>query len=115
DVTLIASNGGNTDTLILSGSVQVNPTPSVPIISQEGSFIHFTPDVDYVSYQWFDGNQIINGATDTILEVNHDGNYNVEITNNKGCKISVGINIVLTVKDERGRAFSFYPNPVTDR
>ena len=115
DVTLIASNGGGSDTLSLANYITVNPAPPYPQIAQTGDTLTCSYDSTYSSYQWYYNGNIIPGATDSFyVEVLSTGNYNVAVTNQYGCSIAVGI--ILGINDNVSYPdFSIYPNPVTDQ
>ena len=111
---LIASNGGSSDTLTFSNFIKVHAAPPTPVITQhyDHDTLFCTTDSTYTSYQWYDSSTVIPGATDTFLVVTHNGNYNVGVTNKFGCKISVGITIVIGIQNYTiGNLFSLSPNP----
>lgn len=94
--------------------ITVNPAPPVPTILQAGTTLYCHADPSYISYQWFDNSVPIPGATDTLIVVTADGNYNVEVTNAGGCKTAVGINIILSTSAYQSSGIiSLYPNPAS--
>jgi PKD repeat protein len=119
NATLIASNsGGEKDTLTIINLIHVLPSPPTPVIIQHNDTLYCTTDPSYTSYQWYDSTTIIPGATHTFLVVTHGGNYNVAVTNEFGCKISVGITIAHDVGINEFSAnnyISLYPNPASDQ
>ncbi len=118
DVKLIASNSVGTDTLSSINHIKVFPTPPTPVITQHHDTLYCTTNPSYTSYQWYDSTTLIPGATDTFLIVTHGGNYNVAVTNEFGCKISVGITIAHDVGINEFSAnnyISLYPNPASDQ
>ncbi len=118
DSKLIVSNGGLNDTLTVINLIKVFPTPPTPVITQHDDTLYCTTDSSYTSYQWYDSTTLIPGATDTFLIVNHGGNYNVAVTNEFGCKISVGITIPNNVginEFSTNNYVSLSPNPVSDK
>ena len=118
DVKLIASNGIGTDTLTSVNYIRVFPSPPTPVITQRHDTLFSSTNPSYTSYQWYDSTTIIPGATDTFLIITHGGNYNVVVTNENGCKISVGITIAHNVGINEFSAnnyISLYPNPASDQ
>ena len=116
DVKLIASNGSGSDTLTYSNFIKAFLSPPTPRITQSYDTLYCTTDPSYTSYQWYDSTTLIPGATDTFLVVTHGGNYNVAVTNEFGCKISVGITIANNVGINEFSANNFIslsPNPAS--
>ncbi len=114
DVTLIASNSTGSDTLKLKNYITVNIAPLAPVITQVGDTLFCTTDPTYSSYQWYYYNSPIPGATDTFLLVSFNGNYNVKVTNENGCSVAVGINVIIGLHEvESNPYFTLYPNPVS--
>ncbi len=117
NATLIASNAGVSDTLNISNYIKVRVTPPTPVITQHHDTLFCTTDPSYTSYQWYDSTTLIPGATDTFLIITHGGNYNVAVSNEFGCKISVGITIAHDVginEFSDNNYISLSPNPATD-
>ncbi len=113
---LIASHGGERDTLTFTNFIHVFVTPPTPVITQHHDTLYCSTDPSYSSYQWYDSTTLIPGATDTFLIVTHGGNYNVAVTNEFGCKISVGITIAHNVGINEFSAdnyISLSPNPAS--
>ena len=49
-----------------------------------------------------------------LLVISHSGNYNVQVSNQYGCKIAVGINVVLgIISYQMNNTFFIFPNPLT--
>ncbi len=118
DSRLIASNGTGTDTLTFTNHIKVFASPPTPVIRQHHDSLFCTTDPTYTSYQWYDSTTLIPGATDTFLVVTHGGNYNVAVTNEFGCKISVGITIANNVginEFSTNNYISLSPNPAFDQ
>ncbi len=113
DIKLIVNGAGETDTLLLQGSIQVKAAPPTPTITQAGDTLFSSTDPTYTSYQWYDSTALIPGATDTFLVVTHGGNYNVQVANENGCKVAVGI--VLGIDNLSIDKFNIYPNPATNQ
>ncbi len=117
NTTLIASNSVGSDTLTFTNHIKVFATPPTPVITQHHDTLFCTTDPTYTSYQWYDSTILIPGATDTLIIVTHGGNYNVAVTNEFGCKISVGITIAHNVginEFSTNNYISISPNPATD-
>src|SRR4051812_7104440 len=51
DVTLVAINGVNRDTVTISKFITVNQSPAVPIITQAGNILYASYDSSYTAYQ----------------------------------------------------------------
>ncbi len=117
NATLIASNGGGSDTVVFTNFIKVFPSLPTPVITQHHDSLFCKTDPTYTSYQWYDSTTIIPGATDTFLVVTHGGNYNIKVTNEFGCQISVGITIASNVGINEFSANNFIslsPNRATD-
>lgn len=112
NVTLIASNSAGSDTVTFSQYINVITAPSTPVITQSHDTLFCSIDTSYTSYQWYDDTGIIAGETKPFLVIAGSGNYNVQVSNENGCKIAVGINIVLGVHNYMtDNSVSVYPNP----
>ena len=113
NATLIASNSvGEKDTLKVINLIHVLPVPPTPVITQHNDTLFCSTDPSYTSYQWYDSTSIIPGSTNTFLVITHGGNYNVAVTNEYGCRISVGITIILGIQNYAvSNLFSLSPNP----
>ena len=118
DVKLITSNSYGGDTLSFSSFIKVFVAPITPTITHHNDTLFCSTDPSYTSYQWYDSTTLIPGATDTFLVVTHGGNYNVAVTNEFGCKISVGITIANNVGINEisiNNFISLSPNPASDQ
>src|SRR4029077_12678464 len=116
DVKLVVSNSGGSDSVTFTNYINVEAAPVPPGITQIGTTLYCSTDSSYTSYQWFDSTALIPGATDNFLSITHGGNYNVQVTNKNGCKIAVGINIVLAMVNYDGdNGISLAPNPATNQ
>ncbi len=116
DVKLITSNSYGGDTLNFSSFIKVFVAPITPAITQHQDTLFCSTDPSYTFYQWYDDTTLVPGATDTFLVVTHGGNYNVAVTNEFGCKISVGITIANNVGINEFSANNFIslsPNPAS--
>ena len=117
-VTLTVSNGAGSDTLTFNNMIRVFASPPTPVITKSNDTLFCSTDPTYTAYQWYDSTAIIPGATDTFLVVTHGGNFNVAITNENGCKISVGITIAnnVGINEFSSNNYIFLsPNPVNDK
>ncbi len=115
---LVASNSVGSDTITFINHIKVFVAPLTPVITQHHDTLFCSTDPSYTSYQWYDSSAIIPGATDTFLVVTHGGNYNVGVSNEFGCKISVGINIAHNVginEFSLNNYISITPNPATNQ
>ena len=95
----------------------INPAPPTPTVIQMGTTLYCSTDTSYSTYQWYADNTLINGATDTSLVISKGGNYNVQVTNIYGCKVAVGINVVLGILkySPDNNYISLFPNPATSQ
>ena len=78
--TVIASNNGKTDTSTVV--ITVNPKPSKPVITQNGSAIDAGSGV---SYTWYLGGVEIKNATSQNYTPTQSGTYTVKVKNANGC------------------------------
>ena len=74
-----------------------------------------TSDNDYNSYQWYDFNGSIDGATNKTFTINKRDTYYLEATNKNGCAYkSDGIYVILDFTDEIKKVefgYTIMPNP----
>ena len=73
------NNCTNTDQVI----VTVNNSPLIPIVTSSSTFLSSSLAT---YYQWFLGNNLLNGETSQIYSPIQTGTYSVEITDVNGCK-----------------------------
>lgn len=111
---------GDYYTSALSGGCEyLSDTISVSIITVEPTIEENDNDLtcpgDYVSYQWYLNDTIIQGATSQTITAQSSGNYTVEVVDDNGC---VGISYTLEFTLQTGITengapvpFSVYPNP----
>ena len=88
-------------------------------INRPGIVVHSTYlecNVAASGYQWYDNNGAISGATGRTYTPTVDGQYRVEITDNKGCEaISDAVGYFIGIKDlPAGFDFRLYPNPASN-
>ncbi len=81
DVTLIASNGVGSDTIVMNNFVTVTSAP-IPNITQSNDTLYSSAGN---SYQWYTGGNPINGATDDFYVPSTEDFYSVVITDANGC------------------------------
>ncbi len=113
---IVTDDQGNKDSLTFTNFITSLTPPPTPVITQHHDTLFCTTDPSYTSYQWYDSTTLIPGATDTFLIITHGGNYNVAVSNEYGCKISVGINISHDVGINEFSAnnyISLSPNPAS--
>lgn len=114
-VSLIATNAITSDTLTLNNFITVFPYPSPQGIMQSGDTLFANQGA--VSYQWYYGGIIINGATEYFYIAVQSGDYNVVATDANGCEVEAAIfdvtaNISSPYFNEDNIAV--FPNPATD-
>jgi PKD repeat protein len=113
NVTLIATGSGINDTLTNSSYIAVYPAPPTPVITEQHDTLYCSTDPSYTAYQWYSDSTLVSGATGAFLVITNGGNYNVQVTDENGCKVAVGINIVLGIQNSVESEFvSLFPNPV---
>jgi len=95
NVKLIAYNAGGSDSVTFSNYIIVSDSPPLPSITQSHDTLFCSFDPSYTSYQWYDSTALVSGAVNTFYVASHSGNYNVRVTNENGCSIAVGINIII--------------------
>ncbi len=106
-----ANASGCDSTIILD--LKFSP-PDPPVITVN-KYVLGTTQI-YTSYQWIKDRVVIPGATDPTYLVTENADYQVSITNDKGC---ANISAIYTVNNVGiddlygiGRQISIYPNPV---
>lgn len=114
DVTLIASNSIDSDTLHLSNYVTVYPYPLPQGILQSGDTLFANQGA--VSYQWYHDGNLIQGATNYFYVASESGDFNVVATDSNGCEVEAAIFNVIAdldfISGDSGILLS--PNPVTN-
>ena len=99
---------GTSDEIVLT----VYPSPAVPVISRSGDVL--TTGIEF-KYQWYRDGAPLPGATDQFYIATETGRYQVEVTNEFGCKaMSEGYDIsVLGIGDlpVTVSRFEVYPEP----
>jgi hypothetical protein len=88
----------------------VNPSPAVPTITLfNGSLVSSSISGN----QWYLNGNVIEGATNQILQFTEFGNYTVIVTSN-GCSSTSEIFEVEVSVEELLRSAMVFPNPATD-
>jgi len=109
-----ASGCINTQTI----SITVNRVPAKPVITLSGNAMTVTA-VSGITYQWYSGNNLINGATGNSFTPSINGLYYVVAKNANNCTIKSDVfnytttGIGTTIIDESDE-FLLYPNPAKD-
>ena len=112
DVTLIATNANGVDTLLLHNYITVYPYPPPQGIAQSGDTLF--ANAGAVSYQWYEGGNLIPGATGYYYVAQESGNYNVVATDANGCEVEAVIfDVVAAVQQQDGDddQVLIFPNP----
>ena len=114
-VSLIATNAGGSDTLILNNYITVYPFPAPQAITQSGDTLFANPGA--VGYQWYYGGNIIFGATNYFYLASQSGDYNVVATDANGCEVEAAIfNVLADVLSLANHQLSLlYPNPASEK
>lgn len=113
NVTLIVSNAGGSDTLILQQAIRVRPQPSISI-TVTGDTMQV---LGQVAYQWYSGNNPIPNATGNTYVAPAPGFYSVQVTDSAGCTaISNPVEITTTgiAQLQLQHGLYAYPVPATD-
>jgi len=114
DVQLIASDGANTDTLLMQNYIVVYPYPLPQSVQQSGDTLFANQGSP--SYQWYYAGVLIPGATNYFYVAPQSGNYSVVCTDNNGCEVeAVLFDVIASVYPlaSAGNAeLSVYPDPV---
>jgi PKD repeat protein len=115
DVSLIATDGTNTDTLLFSNYITVYPYPAPQGIMQSGDTL--IANQGAVTYQWYHDGSLIPGATDYFYVAQSSGNFNVVCTDANACEVEAVIfDVVAGIEtSETGSPFSVFPNPVQSK
>jgi hypothetical protein len=95
-------------------NVTINALPSAPTISFDGVTLSST---SAATYQWFEGTNLIVGATNSSYVPLVNGDYTVQVGNSLGCTavsnpLTVNINALSSMASSTGLLIS--PNPVFD-
>ena len=108
DVTLIACNGIECDTVTLTDFITVIPTPPAPIITISNDTLFSS---EGLTYQWQLNGEDIAGATSPFYVYSEPGSYTVFVTDENGCPNYASV--VLTGIDNSlsGTDWNIYPNP----
>ncbi len=114
DVTLIATNGFGSDTIMLPSFLNVNPLPPPPVLYESGDTVYCIIDPLYTSYQWYDTSGLIPGATNSYYVPPATGLYGLSVYNQQGCEAASSAIINVGIKEKAEEVFRLYPNPVSD-
>jgi len=112
DVTLIAFNGANSDTMTLPNYITVYPSPPPQGIMQSGDTLFANQGAN--SYQWYHDGILIPGATDYFVVAESSGNFNVVCTDANGCEVEAVIfDVVAEISELNSglHGLSIVPNP----
>jgi PKD repeat protein len=113
-VQLIAISATGSDTLMLNNYITVYPYPAPQGIAQNGDTLFANQGA--VSYQWYEGGNLIPGATGYFYVATQSGNYNVVATDANDCEVEAVIfDVIAAVQSPVSSHLSLvYPNPVSD-
>jgi PKD repeat protein len=111
NVTLAVTNANGTTSVTQNNHVVVNPTPSVPVITQNGNVLSVFLQMGETATWFLDGTQVGTGQN---LTINNSGNYTVEVSNTFGCRsTSTVFNVLSTEENWLSNQILIYPNPST--
>ncbi len=87
-------------------------TTNQPVITQNGFTLSSTTGA---SYQWYLDGSPIQGATDSVYEIEEPGEYTIEVIDENGCvSISEVANVItIGVNESQHEDIKIYPNPST--
>ncbi len=109
DVQLIACNAAGCDTLLLPGFITEFQLPPAPVITSSHDTLYCTPAY---SYQWYDLNGPVPGATGNFFVPPAPQTYFVIITDSMGCSSPSGYVVVAGMHDLTGISrLTLFPNP----
>jgi len=112
DVTLIATNGYGSDTLIMHQYVTVFPSPLPFAITQHADSL-LAPQ-GFVYYQWYRDTVPMIGSTGYYFVPTQNGTYYVQVRDTNGCGIAAAIVVVSVGMDHLAFAaenLEVFPNP----
>ena len=94
--------------------VSINPSPTSPIITQNGTVLHSSATT---GNQWYSQNGIINGATNQNYTPTASGNYYVVVTSSPCSSSSSVFNYTFLANDEFNLSdnLKIYPNPTNSK
>ncbi|HEX6181072.1 MAG TPA: choice-of-anchor tandem repeat GloVer-containing protein [Chitinophagaceae bacterium] len=117
-VTIVASQDGNAEygaATVVTQSFCIDP--SRPGITEDKSLgeVHLISSSD-TGNQWFLANQLLNGATASVLTPVKQGSYTVQVTIG-GCRseISASHLVLITEVEDWASTIKVYPNPVAEK
>jgi photosystem II stability/assembly factor-like uncharacterized protein/PKD repeat protein len=95
--------------------MSVYPAPNTPGIIVYNTYLEC--DITASAYQWYDANGAIPGETMKTYSPSMDGQYRVEVSDNRGCQaMSTFTGYYIGLKDlPAGFEFNLYPNPAKDQ
>ena len=111
-VSLKVSNINGSDSITKNSLITINPSPSIPTITQSGSVLTCT--TSGVTYQWYLNGHILNGAVNQSYTVTANGHYTVIVTNSFGCSATSAIDTIINAGIQENitqNSFNVYPNP----
>jgi PKD repeat protein len=109
NVKLVACNTAGCDTILLPGFVTRYPNPPAPVIWLSQDTLYST---SAFSYQWWNQNGLITGATDSFYVSAAPGSYFVVITDSIGCNVSSNSVTIASIHEMTDNSqFHLFPNP----
>jgi len=108
---VVVGTDGNGCTATDSQTVQVAPPLAPPSITQSGDTLFAGPG-SYVNYQWYINGSPIIGANNSFLVANTQGNYSVEVSNERECAVqSESFNLSTHLHGGTTVHLRLFPNP----
>ncbi len=98
DVTLIARNASDTDTLTLSNFLVVFPEIQFTPLQQRNDTLFSVPG--FVSYTWYHDTTLIEGENNYYYVASQNGNYTVMVVDSNGCQAAAAILQIYTSNGE---------------
>jgi hypothetical protein len=102
---------GNSSTTV---TVITQAAPTIPTITNSGDTLMATVGSGG-SWQWYQNNTLISGATNTTYVSTQAGTYTVRFTNTAGCSaVSTAITLTSLSPDYRLAGYQVFPNPAKE-
>ena len=101
DYTVIVSNGMCADTsvafninVLAAPVANITPSKNQSLCQGDSVILYASTGAGY-TYQWYDGTNAINGATNSMYITKFAGNYNIKISNGTCASVSSSVNVTV--------------------